>query len=106
MFRATVLSIVLMFAAGPPSASLFCKAWCDPHAAAASGCHHEDNGSSISVARDDSCQDAIQGTAILLKEELRRAFTEGAGTVITAAPFAAENIAIQEAVVGLWRQSM
>jgi hypothetical protein len=86
VFRATVLSIVLLFAAGP-SVPLFCKAWCDPHAAAASGCHHEDNGSSTSVASDDSCEDAIQGNAILLREDLARASTEGAGNVIAVAHF-------------------
>ena len=40
MFRATILTVVLVFAAGP-SASLFCKAWCDPQVAAESGCHHD-----------------------------------------------------------------
>jgi len=86
VFRATVLSIVLVFAAGP-SASLFCKAWCEPKVAAARGCHHEDHDSSSSVSGDDFCQDSIQGSAILTKEDLRRASTEGAGDVIAIAQF-------------------
>ena len=81
MFRAAVLSIVLLFAAGP-SASLFCQAWCGPEVAAARGCHHEDNGSSTSIAGDQSCRDSIQESAILTKDDLRRTSTEGAGNVI------------------------
>jgi hypothetical protein len=81
VFRATVLSIVLVFAAGP-SASFFCKAWCDPAVAAAVGCHHEDNGSSTSIADDESCRDSIQESAILTKDDLRRASTEGGGDVV------------------------
>jgi hypothetical protein len=75
VFRATVLSIVLLFAAGP-SASLFCKAWCDPREAAASGCHHEDSGNSTSFTGDDSCPDSIQRNAILTKENLRSPSTQ------------------------------
>jgi hypothetical protein len=84
VFRATVLSIVLLFAAGP-SVPLFCKAWCDPREAAARGCHHEDNGGSPRVTSDISCQDSIQATAILLKKDLRRAATEDACDVISVA---------------------
>jgi hypothetical protein len=79
VFRATVLSIVLVFAAGP-SASLFCKAWCDPREAAASACHHQESGSAR-VADDDSCRDSIQGSAILTKEDLRRASPQDLGDV-------------------------
>ena len=89
VFRATVLSIVLVFAAGP-SASLFCKAWCDPHEAAASGCHHQESGSVASVADDDPCLDSVQGSAILTKEGLRLASTQDLGnvTAIAQPPFA------------------
>ena len=72
VFRATLLSIVLMFAAGP-SASLFCKALCDPQAAAENGCHHDNNvGGSVSLSAGDSCLDSVQALAILLKEDVRR----------------------------------
>ena len=72
MFRATILTVVLVFAAGP-SASLFCKAWCDPHTAAENGCHYEQTGGGAGVRSDDSCDDSVQGRAGLLKEDLRRA---------------------------------
>ena len=85
VFRATVLSIVLVFAAGP-SASLFCKAWCDPAEAAASGCHHQESASVASVADDGSCRDTIQGGAILTKEDLRRASSQDLGNVTAIAP--------------------
>lgn len=93
MFRATILSIVLVFGAGP-SVSLFCKAWCDPHAAAASGCHHEDTGNSTSVASDHSCQDTTQGSAVLLKEDPRgRASSGGAASVAVVAQFQLASMA-------------
>ena len=98
VFRATVLSIVLVFAAGP-SASLFCKAWCDPHEAAASGCHHQESGSVASVADDDSCLDSIQGSAILTKEDLRLASTQDLGnvTAIAQPPLAPAAISLRAA---------
>ena len=70
MFRATILSFVLLFAAGP-SASLVCKAWCEPSAAARNGCHH-DGANVASVATNDSCQDSVQELATVLKEDVRR----------------------------------
>ena len=71
MFRATVLSIVLVFAAGP-SASLFCEAWCQPQVAAAQGCHHQDRADSTNVAPSHSCQDVVLGSDAVVKEDLRR----------------------------------
>src|SRR5512145_715326 len=38
VFRAIVLSFVLILLAGP-SAGVLCKAWCNPAEAAARGCH-------------------------------------------------------------------
>ena len=86
MFRATILTVVLLFAAGP-SASLFCKAWCDPHVAAENGCHHENNGGTAGIRSDDSCDDSVQGPAGLLKEDLRRAPAPDGGTVVLTARF-------------------
>ncbi len=86
VFRATVLSIVLTFGGGP-SVSLFCEAWCDPDVAAERGCHHEDHGSSTSVANDDSCQDTIQETVVLKNDVRRRAFSERAGCVALVTHF-------------------
>jgi hypothetical protein len=70
VFRAAVLSIVVMLAAGP-SASLICSAWCDT-AAAATSFHHDESGSSARIASDVFCQDVVQN-GIALKEDLRRA---------------------------------
>jgi hypothetical protein len=86
VFRATVLTVVLLFAAGP-SAPLICKAWCDPLAAAGNGCHHMDNGGIASVRAVDSCDDSVQGLAGLRKEDLRRAPTSDGGAVVSAARF-------------------
>lgn len=54
VFQAVVLSIVLTLAVGP-NVSLLCRTWCDQQVAAASRCHHEDQGTSPSVAGNDCC---------------------------------------------------
>ena len=82
MFRATILTVVLLFAAGP-SASLFCKAWCDPQAAAENGCHRDTNGDRASVSSDHSCDDSLQGPAGLMKEDLHRAPAPGGSAVVS-----------------------
>lgn len=61
----------MMLAAGP-SASLVCKAWCDPQVAAENGCQRHDVGGSVTFSAVDPCQDAVQGLAVLLKEDVRR----------------------------------
>ncbi|MGE0446257.1 MAG: hypothetical protein AB7P99_13595 [Vicinamibacterales bacterium] len=86
MFRATILTVVLVFAAGP-SASLFCKAWCDPQVAAENGCHHDDIGGSASLSSSDSCQDSVQGLAVLLKEDVRRSSLADSGLTLPVAKF-------------------
>ena len=98
VFRATILSIVLVFAAGP-SVSLFCQAWCDPAEAAASGCHHQESGSVTSVADDDSCLDSLPGSAILTKEDLRRASIQDLSnvTAIAQPPLAPAAISLPAA---------
>ena len=81
VFRTTVLSLIFVLTAGP-SVSLFCWDGCDPAAAVASGCHSDDSRSSTSVTSADSCQEAVQGRAIFLKDDLRRrASADGAGSV-------------------------
>jgi hypothetical protein len=72
VFRATILTIVCLFAVGP-SASLLCASWCAPRAAAEDGCHHEQSAGDASVGSADSCEDSVFGPAELLKEDLRRA---------------------------------
>ena len=78
VFRAAVLSIVLTLAVGQ-NATLLCRAWCDLHAAAASGCHHEASASSAIVAGRNSCDDAVLGAGAFLREE---------GGRVVAAPIA------------------
>lgn len=99
VFRATVLSIALVFAAGP-SASLLCKAWCDPHSAAISGCHHEGSGSSTSVTRDHTCRDSIQGSAAFLKEHLRgRASSGGTSSAGAVTQYQIAPVATSERLI-------
>ncbi len=87
VFRATLLSVVFLFAAGP-SASVLCRALCDPHAAAANGCHHEDNGAATQVSGNASCRDVALGAAAVLKEDVRRgASAEGIGAAVLVASF-------------------
>lgn len=87
MFRATLLSVVLLFAAGP-SASVLCRALCDPGAAAASGCQHEDNGAATQVSGNASCRDMALAATVVLKEDVRRgASAEGVGAAVPVASF-------------------
>lgn len=71
MLRATILTIVLMFAAGP-SVSLLCQAWCEPQAAAPGGCHHDD-ATTPGVGNDRTCDHSTLLRASVEKEHLRRA---------------------------------
>ena len=86
MFRATILTVVLVFAAGP-SASLFCKAWCDPQVAAESGCHHDDFGGSASLSAGDTCRDSVLGLAVFMKEDGRRSSFSESGLILPVAKF-------------------
>jgi len=71
VFRAAVLSIVLTLAVGP-NATLLCRTWCDPQAAAASVCRHEAPATSPSVAGDDSCDNMVLSAAAFLRKDVRR----------------------------------
>ena len=86
VFRATVLTLVLLFAAGP-SASLGCGAWCDPHIAASNGCHHAGPKSSAILTSGHSCQGSVPGMAILLREDVRRAWSTHSGFAAEVATF-------------------
>ena len=86
MLRAIALSVVLALAAGP-SASLLCKAWCDPHVAAENGCHGQGAGEAASVASDDSCQDSVQESTVFLKEDARRTASEDSAPAVATARF-------------------
>jgi hypothetical protein len=69
VFRAVVLSVVLILAVGP-TASLLCRTGCDPQVAAASECD-EHPGASPGMAGDDSC-DSVVLSAAFLREHTRR----------------------------------
>ena len=71
VFRATVLSIVLTLVAGP-NASVLCKAWCDPAAAAAAGCHHTDSSPSATLTGADDCGQAVPNGGAVVQERARR----------------------------------
>jgi hypothetical protein len=71
VFRATVLSIVLTLVAGS-NASVLCRAWCDPAAAAATGCHHTDGTQSATLTGTDECGKAVPNSAVVVKEDARR----------------------------------
>jgi hypothetical protein len=72
VFRATVVSIALTLAIGQ-NAVLLCQAWCDPHEAADTGCHHT-TASSSSLTGNDDCTDAVAALAVV-REDLRRGTT-------------------------------
>jgi hypothetical protein len=70
VLRAAVVSIVLTLAMGQ-NAALLCQAWCDPHAAAATGCHH-DGATSPSLTGSDHCTDCTFGVTAFVREDARR----------------------------------
>ena len=71
VFRAAVLSIALTLAVGP-NATLLCKAWCHPQAVAPSGCHHQQQANSPSVAGDDCCHTIVPSVAAFFREDAQR----------------------------------
>ena len=71
MFRAVLLSIVLSLAVGQ-NVALLCRAWCNAHVAAASGCHHEDSPTTPTVAGDESCDNLVVVATAVLREDVRR----------------------------------
>lgn len=71
VFRAAVLTIVLTLAA-TPSAALLCRTWCNPHAAAAEGCHQAASTTSTIAAVRDTCEDQGLGAAAFLRANVRR----------------------------------
>ena len=70
MFRAVLLSIVLSLAVGQ-NVALLCRAWCNAHVAAASGCHHEDSPTTPTVAGDESCDNLVVVATAVLREDVR-----------------------------------
>jgi hypothetical protein len=76
VFRLAALSIALTVAAGP-SATLLCRTWCDPQAAA-TRCH-EDAFTSPSVVADDGCDKLVLSSAAFVREDVRRRGVSSSG---------------------------
>ena len=70
MFRAAVLCLTFIIAAGP-SLSTVCKVRCATQGAEA-GCHHGHDGSATRVEKGNSCQDQVQVATTTTKEDMRR----------------------------------
>lgn len=71
VFRVAVFSIVLAITGNPITGALLCRTWCDPNAAAASGCHHELATFAI-VAGEDGCRNAVLNATAFVQENVRR----------------------------------
>ena len=76
MFRVAVLSIVLAMT-GTPTATLLCRTWCDPDAAAASGCYHERLATVTIVADRDGCRNTVLSATSIVQENVRRTVSPG-----------------------------
>ena len=71
VFRAAVVLIVLTLAMGQNVVLLcLCQVWCDPHGAAATGCH-SDRATSPSLTGNDDCTDTF-GAMAFVREDVRR----------------------------------
>jgi hypothetical protein len=70
VLRASVLSIVLLLAAGPDTA-LVCGLWCHHASASMADCDHTHSGVTPSVSSDDACWRAAVGTATFVREDAR-----------------------------------
>ena len=75
MFRATVLSIVLMLGMSPETV-LLCKVWCVPAEAARTGCHRQDASTSPRVTGSDNCGPVAFSSAVLVREDVRRGMSD------------------------------
>ncbi len=71
MFRAALFSIVVSMAGGQ-NVALLCRTWCDAHAGAASGCHHENSPTIPNVAGDESCNSVVPALTAVLRENEHR----------------------------------
>jgi hypothetical protein len=70
VFRAAVLSIVLTFAVGP-SASVLCRAWCDPQSASSTGCSHNAPADAPSIGDNNNCEVVVTSVAAVRQDERR-----------------------------------
>ena len=78
VFRVAALFIVLAIT-GNPTVPLLCGTWCDPNAAAASGCHHEELAIFAIVAGEDGCRNAVLSATAFVQEDVRRGVSSSNG---------------------------
>ena len=78
--------IVLVLVGNGPLA-VFCKAWCSPQAAAASGCHSTDQSGALHLAAAHDCDDASLELAALPEDGPRNVgVTAGPDALLLRAP--------------------
>jgi hypothetical protein len=71
ILKPAVLIVAWTLAFGP-TASLLCRTWCDPHAAAASGCHHGAESTDPIMAGADGCAGLMVSGTVFLPEKGHR----------------------------------
>lgn len=87
MFKAVALSIALIVGIGP-GAALLCRAWCDQHLAAVTGCHDPGRGDDLRVTTADECDDLALVAASLVQEDSHRKAAPPASHALTGRAFA------------------
>lgn len=87
MFKAVALSVGLIVATGP-GAALLCRAWCDQHLAAVTGCHDPGSGDDLRVTTADECDDLALAAPSLVQEDARRKAAPPASQVLSSRAFA------------------
>lgn len=85
MFRAAIVLIVAVLAMGQ-NAVLLCQALCDPHEAAAAGCH-SDSTTSPSLTGNDDCTDTLGAIAFVHEDVRRGTSTRDAPLVVVIPAF-------------------
>lgn len=86
MFKAVALSVGLIVATGP-GAALLCRAWCDQHLAAVTGCHDPGSGDDLRVTTADECDDRALAAPSLVQEDARRKAAPPASHVLAGRAF-------------------
>ncbi|MCC7178758.1 MAG: hypothetical protein IT177_10240 [Acidobacteria bacterium] len=87
MFKAVALSVALIVGIGP-GATLLCRAWCDQHLAAVTGCHGPGGGDDLRVTTADQCDDGALAMPLLVQEDARRKAAPPASQALTSRAFA------------------
>jgi hypothetical protein len=64
--------IIVFFLSVGPHVGLLCRALCDPHAAAATGCHHDQAAALLTIADESQCSDVLTEVAAVVRDDGRR----------------------------------